>query len=130
MTTWHKFDDLPDENISIRIIDGNNYVHPYVMRMHQGKLEARYDEMSPWDYVGIHCMNSIFNGYKWCYESDFEPAPSTPTLLEEMTLCLSPRKDLGINVKVSGAYSDKLEITILKDGTQSGYYILDLPQKD
>ena len=72
---WKSFQSLPDEDTHIRIIDGYNYVHPYVMRIHKGKLEARYDEMSPWEYVGIHCMNSIFTGYKWCYESQYTPEP-------------------------------------------------------
>ena len=129
MIEWKPFSTLPDEDIPIRVIDRFNYVHPHILRMHKGNLETRCDEMSPWEYIGIHCMKSVFGGYKWCYESEFEPTLLEPIPPEEMTLCLSPRKDLGIKVKVSGAYSDKLEITILKDGGQSGYYILDLPQK-
>lgn len=70
MNLWKPFSEYPIEDRSLRIIDAYGYIFPATLRMHEGKLQYRFEEDVPWESLGRLGTQSAAKHYKWCYASE------------------------------------------------------------
>ena len=70
MNIWKPFSEPPADDLPLRVIDAYGYIFPATLRMHDGKLQYRFEDYVPWEGLCRLGTQSVAKHYQWCYASE------------------------------------------------------------